>query len=116
MRYTSGKRAVLTFEKGSAGAQVMQNAFDAWAVSPQVTDPARTRTRRIGRSVSLDARARSSRLAIVALDRFLHLLEGTDLDLPDALAGDAELAGQVLQRDRILGETPRLEDCAARAG
>ncbi|CAM3121361.1 MULTISPECIES: histidine kinase [Methylobacterium] len=30
VRYTSGKRAVLTFEKGSAGAQVMQNAFDAW--------------------------------------------------------------------------------------
>lgn len=30
LRYTSGRRAVLTFEKGSAGAQVMQNAFDAW--------------------------------------------------------------------------------------
>jgi len=30
VRYTSGKRAVLTFEKGSAGAQVMQSAFDAW--------------------------------------------------------------------------------------
>jgi hypothetical protein len=30
VRYSSGKRAVLTFEKGGAGAQVMQNAFDAW--------------------------------------------------------------------------------------
>lgn len=30
LRYTSGRRAVLTFEKGSAGAQVMQSAFDAW--------------------------------------------------------------------------------------
>lgn len=30
LRYTSGRRAVLTFEKGAAGAQVMQNAFDAW--------------------------------------------------------------------------------------
>ncbi|MGH1571751.1 histidine kinase [Methylobacterium sp. P31] len=30
LRYTSGKRAVLTFEKGTAGAQVMQSAFDAW--------------------------------------------------------------------------------------
>ena len=30
LRYTSGRRAVLTFEKGSAGSQVMQSAFDAW--------------------------------------------------------------------------------------
>ncbi|MDE4909998.1 histidine kinase [Methylobacterium sp. 092160098-2] len=30
LRYTSGRRAVLTFEKGTAGAQVMQSAFDAW--------------------------------------------------------------------------------------
>jgi hypothetical protein len=30
LRYTSGRRAVLTFEKGSAGAQVMQSAFDSW--------------------------------------------------------------------------------------
>ncbi|QGY02398.1 histidine kinase [Methylobacterium mesophilicum SR1.6/6] len=30
LRYTNGRRAVLTFEKGSAGAQVMQSAFDAW--------------------------------------------------------------------------------------
>jgi hypothetical protein len=30
LRYTSGRRAVLTFEKGTAGAQVMQNAFESW--------------------------------------------------------------------------------------
>ncbi|MCJ2086460.1 histidine kinase [Methylobacterium sp. E-005] len=30
LRYTSGKRAVLTFEKGATGTQVMQNAFAAW--------------------------------------------------------------------------------------
>ncbi|MEG9525721.1 MAG: histidine kinase [Hyphomicrobiales bacterium] len=30
LRYASGKRAVLTFEKGSAGAQVMQSAFESW--------------------------------------------------------------------------------------
>lgn len=30
IRYASGKRAVLTFEKGSAGQQVLQQAFDAW--------------------------------------------------------------------------------------
>jgi hypothetical protein len=30
LRYTNGRRAVLTFEKGAAGAQVMQSAFDAW--------------------------------------------------------------------------------------
>lgn len=30
IRYTSGKRAVLTFEKGNSGQQVLQQAFDAW--------------------------------------------------------------------------------------
>jgi len=30
LRYTTGKRAVLTFEKGSAGAQVFQSAFETW--------------------------------------------------------------------------------------
>jgi hypothetical protein len=30
LRYTTGKRAVLTFEKGSAGAQVIQSAFESW--------------------------------------------------------------------------------------
>ncbi|MCJ2015695.1 histidine kinase [Methylobacterium sp. J-076] len=30
VRYTSGRRAVLTFEKGQSGEQVLQQAFDAW--------------------------------------------------------------------------------------
>lgn len=30
VRYTTGKRAVLTFEKGQSGAQVLQQAFEAW--------------------------------------------------------------------------------------
>lgn len=30
LKYTSGQRAVITFEKGSAGAQAMQRAFDQW--------------------------------------------------------------------------------------
>src|SRR4029078_11123477 len=48
---------------------------------------------------------RSSRL----LHRILHLLEGANLDLANSLAGDAELGGQLFQRERILGETARLE-------
>ncbi len=30
VRYTSGRRAVLTFEKGQSGTQVLQDAFEAW--------------------------------------------------------------------------------------
>lgn len=30
IRYASGQRAVLNFEKGSAGTQVVQEAFDQW--------------------------------------------------------------------------------------
>ncbi|VUD70586.1 histidine kinase [Methylobacterium symbioticum] len=30
LRYASGQRAVITFEKGGAGAQVMQRAFEQW--------------------------------------------------------------------------------------
>jgi len=30
VRYTTGRRAVLTFEKGQSGNQVLQQAFDAW--------------------------------------------------------------------------------------
>src|ERR1700719_4237573 len=40
----------------------------------------------------------------------LHLLEGTHLDLPHALARDAELHRQILERHRIIGELARLED------
>ncbi len=54
----------------------------------------------------------SSRLAMFALDRFLHLLEGADLDLPDAFRGTAELAGEILRVIGVLGEAPGLEDAA----
>src|SRR5260370_27733798 len=48
----------------------------------------------------------------LVLHRLLHLLEGAHLDLADALAGDAELLRQLLERDRIVGQPPRLEDAA----
>src|SRR4051794_16162760 len=47
-----------------------------------------------------------------ALDRGLHLLEGADLDLADALARHAELGSKVFQRHRLIGEAARLEDAA----
>src|SRR2546430_1842643 len=47
-----------------------------------------------------------------ALDRGLHLLEGADLDLPHAFAGDAEFGGKIFQRHRVLRKAPRLEDAA----
>src|ERR1700720_2939828 len=47
-------------------------------------------------------------------DRDLHsplrLLEGAHLDLTHALARDAELHRQILERHRIIGELARLED------
>src|ERR1700686_4338375 len=46
----------------------------------------------------------------VVLHRLLHLLEGAHLDLAHALARDAEFGGQVLERDRIVGQPARLED------
>jgi hypothetical protein len=30
LNYTSGQRAVISFEKGTAGTQAMQNAFSQW--------------------------------------------------------------------------------------
>ncbi|WP_204314967.1 hypothetical protein, partial [Klebsiella pneumoniae] len=30
VKYATGQRAVMTFEKGTTGAQVMQSAFDQW--------------------------------------------------------------------------------------
>src|SRR3954462_13900305 len=45
-----------------------------------------------------------------ALDRGLHLLKSTDLDLPHALARYAELGGEVFKRHRIFRQTPRFED------
>src|SRR5262245_24833808 len=70
---------------------------------------------------TINARERSMRVeggrARAALDggdavlhRALHLLEGAHLDLPHALARDAELGGQILERDRIVGKPARLED------
>src|SRR6516164_3100087 len=43
-------------------------------------------------------------------DHLLHLLKGTYLDLPYALARDAELSGELLENDRLVGKPPRLED------
>src|SRR5256885_1260326 len=48
----------------------------------------------------------------LVLHRLLHLLEGAHLDLAHALAGHAELLGQLLERDRIVGQPTRLEDAA----
>src|SRR6185369_849341 len=45
-----------------------------------------------------------------ALDRLLHLLERANFDLTHALARDAELGGQLLERDWIVGQAARLED------
>src|SRR5881227_3097765 len=44
------------------------------------------------------------------LHRLLHLLEGTHAYLAHALARDAELVGELLERDRFFGEPARLED------
>jgi hypothetical protein len=41
-----------------------------------------------------------------------HFLEGKHLDLPHALARDAEFIGEHSKRDRGFGEAPRLEDTA----
>src|SRR5262249_21747984 len=48
-----------------------------------------------------------------ALDhRLLHLLDSADFDRTHALARHAELFRELLERDRLLGEAPRLEDAA----
>ena len=44
------------------------------------------------------------------LHRLLHLVEGAHLDLAHALARDAKLGGEVLERDRVIDQPPRLED------
>src|SRR3954469_2604560 len=46
----------------------------------------------------------------VALHGILDLLEGAHLDLADALPRDAELGRELLKGDRVVRETPRLED------
>src|SRR6516165_10346078 len=47
-----------------------------------------------------------------ALYRRLHLLERPHFDLAHALAGDAELRGEVFQRHRLVRQAPGLEDPA----
>src|SRR5215813_14155221 len=44
------------------------------------------------------------------LHRLLHFLEGTHAYLAHALARDAELVGELLERDLFFGEPARLED------
>src|SRR5258708_9976526 len=44
------------------------------------------------------------------LHRLLHLFEGTHAYLAHALARDAELIGELPERDRFFGEPARLED------
>lgn len=41
------------------------------------------------------------------LHRLLHLVERAHLDLAHALARDAELGGEVFERDRLVGEAPK---------
>ena len=43
------------------------------------------------------------------LHRLLHLFEGTHAYLAHALARDAELGRELLERDRVFGEPARLE-------
>jgi len=42
----------------------------------------------------------------------LHLFKGVHLDLTHALARHAELVGELMERDRLVGKPPRLEDAA----
>jgi hypothetical protein len=45
----------------------------------------------------------------MAHHRFLHLLERAHLDLAHALARNAELRREFLERDRIFGQPARLD-------
>src|SRR5258708_34504822 len=55
-------------------------------------------------------RRRSFHHCDAVLHRLLHLLEGTRAYLAHALARDAELVGELLERDRFFGEPACLED------
>ena len=44
--------------------------------------------------------------------RFLDLLESPNLDLPDALARNAELIGEFFERDGVICQPSRLEDAS----
>src|SRR6266849_4767355 len=55
-------------------------------------------------------RRRSFHHGDAVLHRLLHLLEGTRAYLAHALTRNAELVGELLERDRFFGEPARLED------
>src|SRR5262249_14818137 len=55
-------------------------------------------------------RRRSFHHSDALLHRLLHLLEGTHDYLAHPLARHAELSRQILKRDPVVGEPPRLED------
>src|SRR5258705_7748977 len=55
-------------------------------------------------------RRRSFHHSDAVLHRLLPLLEGTRAYLAHALARDAELVGELLERDRFFGEPACLED------
>src|SRR5690606_15328397 len=67
---------------------------------------------RSGRAQRLTVALRGLDAGETLLDGLLHLLEGADLDLAHALAGDAELAGEILERDRVVAQAACLEDAA----
>jgi hypothetical protein len=66
---------------------------------------------RFGSGVFDDAH-RAGLFGRVFLHGFLHLLEGADFDLADALAADVELGGKLFQRHRVFGKAASLEDAA----
>src|SRR5262249_52377339 len=55
-------------------------------------------------------RRRTLHYSAAVLHRLLHLLEGAHLDLAHAFARHTELGRQILERDRVVGKSPRLED------
>src|SRR5215470_17510566 len=55
---------------------------------------------------------RALHLGEAVAHRLLHLLEGAHLDLPHALARDAELLGELLERDGVIRQPARLKDAA----
>src|SRR5881409_2171264 len=63
-----------------------------------------------------DRGLRRQRLLGGVLHRLLHLLEGPDLDLADALARYAEFLAQILERRRVFLNAARFEDAALAVG
>src|SRR2546430_792379 len=73
--------------------------------------------RRCGRSAAQSVK-RERRLPVCDRDLRspLHFLKGAHLDLPHALARDAELGRQILEREWVLREPARLEDAPLSLG